>query len=191
MAAYCSELIHAWRGDGTAVTAAAQTSLFTGAGGTGGIYTLPSNFFNVNNKTIRLVTTGRISNAVTTPGTARFAVQFGSTVSVFDSLAINLNIVAKTNVNWTLDLTLICQAQGGGTVTALFPVDCKFTSEAVVGSPLPTVGGCGVVMLPYNTAPAVGAGFDATTPQKIDILFTQTVATGSIQTHSHQVFALN
>lgn len=178
------------RGDGTALTAAAQGSMFQGAAASRNKYTFEPEYFEVN-KAIRLVATGRISNVITTPGTARFGVQLGGSVTVFDSLAINLNIVAKTNVHWSLDVTLICQAAGDGTTATLFPGECYFTSEALIGSPLPTVGGSGFVLLPYNTAPAVGAGFDCTTAQKLDLLFTQTAATGSIQLHTFLLEALN
>jgi hypothetical protein len=184
------ETLLAHRGDGTALTAAARASLIQGSTATRAKYTFPPNFFEPN-KAIRLLATGRISCVVTTPGTARFDLSFGGSVIVFDSLAINLNIVAKTNVHWSLDLALICQASGGGTTATLFPSECFFTSEAVVGSPLPTAGGSGTVLLPYNTAPAVGTGFDSTASQTAELFFTQTVATGSIQLHTLMLEALN
>lgn len=184
------ETLLAHRGDGTALTAAARASLIQGATATRAKYTFPPNFFEPN-KIIRALLTGRISCVVTTPGTARFDFSLGGSVIVFDSLAINLNIVAKTNVHWALDCTLICQASGGGTTATLFPGECFFTSEAVVGSPLPTAGGSGTVLLPYNTAPVVGTGFDSTVSQSIEPFFTQTVATGSIQLHTLSYEALN
>lgn len=184
------ETLLAHRGDGTALTAAARASLMQGATATRAKYTFPPNFFEPN-KMIRFLATGRISNVVTTPGTARFDFQLGGSVIVFDSLAINLNIVAKTNVHWSLDCTLACQASGDGTTATLFPSECFFTSEAVIGSPLPTVGGSGTVLLPYNTAPAVGTGFNSTVSQLAELFFTQTVATGSIQLHSYLLEALN
>lgn len=184
------ETLISHRGDGTALTAAATASLLQGATATRALYTFPTNFFEVN-KAIRIRATGRISCVITTPGTARFIVQFGGSISVFDSLAINLNIVAKTNVHWALDLELFCQAAGNSTTATLFPGMCTFTSEAVIGAPLPTVGGVGVVTLPYNTAPAVGTGFDSTSVQKCDLQFTQTVATGSITLHTYEIIAMN
>lgn len=183
------ETLLSHRGDGTALTAAAAASLLQGATATRAKYTFPANFFEVNRK-IKICASGRISCAVTTPGTARFDVRLGGTV-VFDSLAINLNVVAKTNVHWNLELNLYCQSAGDGTTATLFPGACVFTSEAVVGSPLPTVGGSGSVNLPYNTAPAVGAGFNSTVSQQFDLFFTQTVATGSITLHTLNIDALN
>src|SRR3954466_68501 len=96
------ETLLAHRGDGTALTAAARASLMQGSTATRAKYTFGPNFFEPN-KVIHIAASGRISNAVTTPGTARFDVSFGGSVIVFDSLAINLNIVAKTNVHWALD----------------------------------------------------------------------------------------
>jgi len=183
------ETLMAHRGDGTALTAAAAASLLQGASATRAKYTFPANFFEVH-KAIRLCASGRISNVVTTPGTARFDVRLGGTV-VFDSLAIPLNIVAKTNVHWGLEVELFCQAAGDGTTATLFPGHCRFVSEAIVGSPLPSAGGSGEIILPYNTAPVVGAGFDSTTSKQLDLFFTQTVATGSVQLHTLIIEALN
>lgn len=184
------ETLISHRGDGTALTAAARASLMQGASATRAKYTFPPNFFEPN-KAIRIAASGRISNVITTPGTARFDVSLGGSVIAFDSLAINLNAVAKTNVHWALDLVLICQASGGGTTATLFPSTCYFESEALIGSPLPTLGGSGGVLLPYNTAPVVGAGFDSTVSQTCELFFTQTVATGSVQLHTYLLEALN
>ena len=184
------ETLLSHRGDGTALTAAAAASLLQGATATRALYTFGANFFEPN-KAIAVRASGRISCAVTTPGTARFDLQFGGSIVVWDSLAINLNIVAKTNVHWELDIELFCQASGNGTTATLFPGICTFTSEAIIGAPLPTVGGVGCVTLPYNTAPVVGTGFDSTVSNKMDLRFTQTVATGSIQLHTYKIVALN
>jgi hypothetical protein len=177
------------KGDGTALTAAARASLLQGASATRALYTFPSNFFEPN-KHIRVQATGRISCAATTPGTARFDISLGGII-VWDSLAINLNVVAKTNVHWHLDANLVCQAAGSGTTATLFPGICTFTSEAVIASPLPTVGGSGIVLLPYNTAPVVGAGFTSVVSNQMDLFFTQTVGTGSVQLHTLNIQALN
>lgn len=182
------ETLLSMRADGTALTAAAAASLLQGAASRGK-FTFPANFF-VPDRKIKIRATGRQSNAVTTPGTARFDVRLGGTV-VFDSLAINLNVVAKTNVHWAIEFDLFCQAAGDGTTATLFPGACTYMSEALIGSPLPTVGGSGSVLLPYNTAPAVGAGFNSTVSQQFDLFWTQTVATGSVQLHTLNIDALN
>lgn len=181
----------AHRGDGTALTAAARASLMQGASATRAKYTFPANFFEVH-KRIMVRAAGRISCVITTPGTARFDLQLATgSIVVFDSLAIPLNVVAKTNVPWQLAVELLCQAVGDGTTATLFPGHCFFQSEAVVGSPLPSVGGSGGILLPYNTAPAVGAGFSSIVSQQMELFFTQTVATGSVQLHTFSIEALN
>ena len=185
---YLETLIHS-RANGSALTAAAAASALPAAAK----ITLPPGHFGVVGKAIRIRASGRISCAVTTPGTGRFDVRFidsaGTTVVVFDGLAMNLNVVAKTNVHWELDVTLVADVIGSA--AQLFPSCCRWASEAVVGSPLPTVGGSGQLLLPVATAPAVGAAFDATKSNQIDLFFTQTVATGSMTLHELEITALN
>lgn len=176
------------QGDGTALTAAARNSLLPAAA----LFTLPPNFFDVIGKAIVIRATGRISNVVTTPGTARFDVNFldsaAANAIVADSNAINLNIVAKTNVGWWLEMLLTCRAIG---TTASLMMQGTWQSESVIGSPAVTAGGNGSVMIPYNAAPAVGATFDSTKSQQLDLRFTQTVATGSITLHQYALMRLN
>jgi hypothetical protein len=150
--------------------------------------TLPNNYFSIG-KMVRVWASGSISCAVTTPGTARYDIQFGG-VKVFDSLAMNLNIVAKTNVHWFLDVILTCRAIGSGTACNFWPQG-TWVSEAVIGCALPTVGTSGIFTLPYNTAPAVGTGCDSTTALTVDLFFTQTVGTGSHTLQEYSFSALN
>jgi hypothetical protein len=171
------------QGDGSVLTAAAAASCLPPAAK----FTLPANFFSAVGKAVRITAAGRISCAVTTPGTARYDVRFGGTV-VFDSLAMNLNIVAKTNVHWMLELLLTCRAIG---TSANLMGQGTWRSEAVIASPLPTAGGSGEFMIPYNTAPVVGTNFDSTASQVVDLFFTQTVATGSMTLHQYVLESLN
>ena len=177
------------RADGATLTAAAAATCLPAAAK----ITFDPGYFGVIGKAIRIRASGRISNVVTTPGTARFDIRFVSpvptTVVVFDGLAVPLNIVAKTNVHWWLDLTLVQGVEG--TAAQLFPMNCMWGSEAVVGSPLPSAGGSGIINLPYNTSPALGTAFDATVAQTMDMFFTQNVATGSMTLHNFMVEALN
>jgi hypothetical protein len=172
--------------DGPTLTAAARASCIP----TANRVTLPNNFFYIG-RAIKFLLNGRISCAVTTPGTARYDICMGSagTTIVFDTLALNLNIVAKTTVPWFLECLLVCRAVGNGTATTFFPRG-QFTSEAVVGSALPSAGGNGSLMAPVGT-PAVGAGMDNTAASILDVFFTQTVATGSMTVHNYQVDVLN
>lgn len=172
--------------DGPTLTAAARASCIPVANR----IVLPNGFFYIG-RVMRILMHGRISCAVTTPGTARFDVDLGAagTTIVFDTLALNLNIVAKTTVPWWLDLHLTCRAVGTGTATTFFGQGI-FQSEAVIASPLPTVGGNGSLLVPTGT-PAVGAGFDNTAASALDVFFTQTVATGSLTVHGYRVDVLN
>lgn len=186
------ETLLSHKGDGTAVAATTtRTSLLGGASASRALYTFPANFFEVNKK-IKIRATGRMDTIVTTPGTQRFDITLGGVI-VWDSLAINLNVVAKTNKHWCLDVELFCQAAGSGTTAALFPGRCSFESECLVGSPLVTVGGVGEVLLPYNTAPTVGAGFSSVVSNQMDMFATQGVATAgtTIQLHTLDITALN
>ena len=148
---------------------------------------LPNNFWFIG-KMLKIKLQGRISCAVTTPGTARFDFRTGpsGTIVAYDTGAMNLNIVVKANVPWELEIDLTCRAVGAVTASNLMGIG-RFTSEAVIASPLPTVGGNGTLMVP-TTAPAVGTGFDNTAANVIDMFFTQTVATGSMTVHNYQVW---
>lgn len=172
--------------DGTALTAAARASLTQGAGATSARYTMPANKLRVGDN-IKILASGRISCAVTTPGTARFDLSIAGTAN-FDTLAMNLNVVAKTNVGWFLEVLGTVRAIG---TTANILWQGKWDSEAVIASPLPTVGGSGGFIVPYNTAPAVGANFDSTVNLLMDLNFTQTVATGSCTLHQYMLCHLS
>lgn len=173
--------------DGPTLTTAARASCIP----TANRVTLPNNFFYIG-RAMKVMMGGRISCAVTTPGTARLDICMGAagTTVVFDTLALNLNVVAKATVPWYFEVTLICRAVGTGTSTTFFPMGGRFVSEAVVGAPLPTVGGNGYLNVPVGT-PAVGAGMDNTAASILDVFFTQTVGTGSFTVHTYEVDILN
>lgn len=167
--------------DGPTLTAAATASCVPTYIPT----TLPAGYWQIG-RVWRLTASGRISCAVTTPGTARFDLRMGA-VTAWDSLAIPLNIVAKTNVSWYLDVLLTCRSVGSGTSATLMG-NGYFLSEANILVPLPATGpGPGGQLVPYNTAPVVGTGFDSTAANAIDFRFTQTVATGSLTVHQFMI----
>jgi hypothetical protein len=104
---------------------------------------------------------GKASTVVTTPGTLTLDHRLGvpgSGIIVFTSQAMNLNIVAKSDVTWIYESFLTITALGSGTSAKI--MGCGwFMSEALVGSPVPTVGGAGMATIP-NGPPADGTGFD-------------------------------
>lgn len=179
---YNQTLISA-QGDGSALTAAAAASALGGQAK----FTFPASYLKIGD-VFRVTAAGRISCVVTTPGTARYDWRWGPTsnIVVFDSQAMNLNIVAKTTVGWWLDVLLTARAVGSGT-SANFFGQGVWNSEAGIGAPAVTVGGNATFMLPYNAAPAVGTGFDSTVSNVWDLFFTQTVATGSMTAHQYRV----
>lgn len=154
-------------------------------------FTLPNNFFAIG-KMLRITALGRISTVVTTPGTLTFSVRLGSgPVIAATSDALALNIVAKTNLAWMLEWVLTCRAIGNGT-NANMMHNGTWTSEAVIGAPLASVGGAGVLAL-VNSAPAVGTGFDSTAAQVVDLFATWSVANAanSILCHQYELFSKN
>lgn len=153
---------------GAAGTALASSTAETSLMVDGERATIPANYFDRIGQALKLRATGRISTVVTTPGTLQLALRFGS-IDVWLSGLMTLNVVAKTNVPWILDVEVFCRAIGSGTNANMLGIG-TFTSEAVLASVAPTAGGELVHVLPYNTAPAVGAGFDSTAPQQLDFL---------------------
>lgn len=153
------------------------------------VLTLPANFHEIGKKLwIRIG--GRISNIVTTPGTLTLDVRFGAVV-VANGGAMQLNAVAKTNVSFFAEFELTCRAIGSGTDANMMWMG-KFISESVVGSPLPAAGGAGQFILPVS-APAVGAGFDSTAAQAVNVFGTWSVnnAGNTLTVHTYEVVALN
>lgn len=155
-------------------------------------YTIPANAIDVPGKKFRLTAQGRISTLVTTPGTLTLSLRWNSTpIIVATSQAFALNIVAKTNTSWWLDLLITARTVGSGTSATLM-VNGEWQSEAVIGSPLQSAGGIGG--LPWQaSAPAVGTGFDSTVANVADFFATWSVnsASNSILCEDYAFEALN
>lgn len=163
--------------DGPALTAASAASCVPTYFPT----TLPAGYWQIG-RIWRVTLTGRISVAATTPGTLRWDVRLGGVVAA-DTLAVLGNIVAKTNVGFYLEGLLTCRAVGSGTSANLMN-QWKLFTEASINTAVPTTGpGPGGAILPWNTAPVVGTGFNSQSALTLDIFFTQTVGTGSMTVH--------
>lgn len=177
--------------DGVALTGSTAATSLLGGAGTGASHakvTLPANYFYVG-RVLKVTAHGRISTVVTTPGTLTLDLRLGAVI-VANGGAMSLNIVAKTNVSWWLEWVLTCRAIGSGT-TANLMHQGSWTSEAVIGAPLPTVGGVGTLLLPAS-APAVGTGFDSTASQTVDLFGTWSINNAnSILVHQYKVESLN
>lgn len=168
--------------DGTAITAAARTSMTVGA--TGARYTMPGGKLKLGD-VLHVKASGRISSVITTPGTARFDIAFGASlgIAVMDSLAILLDtVVGNTNVGWILDIEGTVRAVG---TAANLMWAGRWTCVDLLGAIATPPKGALTAVLPWNSVPAVGANFDSTVSNLIDLNFTQTAATGSCQLHEY------
>lgn len=163
--------------DGPTLTAAAAASCVPTYIPT----TLPAGYWQIGRQW-RITMSGRVSCVVTTPGTFRLNVRHAA-ITVFDTLAIPLNIVAQTTVPWFADFLLTCRSVGSGTSATLFGMG-RVMSTAFLNVPAVVTGPwAGAITVPYNTAPVVGTGFDSTLANTLDFQFTQTAATGSFTLH--------
>ena len=168
--------------DGTAVTAAARTSLTTGAVSQASRPILAANRLRIGD-IVMVEATGRISSVITTPGTTLFDLAFGASLgtAVMSSGAILLDsVAAHTNVGWVLKMEGTVRTIG---TAASFFWQGYWSSEDIIGVPATAPKGVLTALLPWNAAPALGATFDSTVAQLIDLNFTQTVATGSCTLH--------
>lgn len=171
--------------DGTALTASTTPTSILPANGK---YTFVANEFQVGS-VLRLKAHGRVSNIITTPGTLTLAVM-GQSIITASSGAMALNIVAKTNVPWTLEWVLECRSTGSGT-SATFMHQGMWASESVIGSATPAAGGVPAHMLP-NAAPAVGTGWDSSAAFTLDLFATWSLNNAnSIQVHGVQLYGEN
>lgn len=170
--------------DGTANTTGVAASMIPAAAK----YTLPANYFDVIGKQLLIKATGRISTLITTPGVITYDIRFGAT-KVFDGLGILPDTVAAhTNVGWTLEILLTCRAIG--TAGNLFGQG-SWVCEDILGVPATAPKGVLTAILPWNSAPAVGANFDTTATQQIDAFFANTVGTGSNTCHQYAAYSTN
>jgi hypothetical protein len=163
---------------GGAITAASRTSMT--ASSTQGRFTLPANALKTLGDQIRVEARGIISCVITTPGTARFDLAM-ATVAKMDTQAMPLNIVARTNVPWYLQMLGTLTTAG---TSAVLTWNGFWMSEAMINTALQATGpGPGGTMVPYSGtatgAANTSATFDSTISQLLDLYFTQTVTTGS------------
>lgn len=163
--------------DGPTLTAAAAASCIPTYVPT----TLPAGYWQIG-RIWRIFCSGRVSCVVTTPGTFRLDLRLAA-VTAFDTLALPLNIVAQTTVPWWGEFLLTCRAVGSGTSANLMGQGQLISTAFLNTAAVATGPWTGVITIPYNTAPVVGAGFDSTAALALDFRFTQTAATGSFTLH--------
>jgi len=165
------------QGAGTALAAAAAASLLQGAASSG-LYTLTPNRLKIGDA-FHVRASGQVSSAVTTPGTYRWGLTFGAVANVFDSTAIAPLTTVQTNIPWILDIEGIVRTLGAGTSATIFWQGLLFS--AALSTTLQ------IIAMPVGAPPVVGAGFDSTVSNLIDLRWTQTVATGSVTLHNYSL----
>jgi hypothetical protein len=181
MPGYRSTLVEQ-QADGTALTnSTSETSILNPQTK----ITLPSGYLNRVGRHLYVTASGRISTVVTSPGTLTFKFKLGPTanIAVATSQAIALNVVAKTNVAWVLELDLLVSSVGASTSATIFGQGF-WISEANIGAPVPGTGA--PTAAPFQvSAPAVGTGFDSSVANQIDLTATWSTsnASNSIQCH--------
>lgn len=172
------QTLNTLQASGGAITAASRTSMT--ASSTQGRFTLPANALKTLGDMLRLEATGIISCVVTTPGTARFDLAMDTTAKL-DTTAMPLNIVARTNVPWKLEMLGTLTTAG---TSAVLTWTGYWLSEAMINTALQATGpGPGGTMVPYSGtatgASTASSSFDSTVSHLLDLYFTQTLTTGS------------
>lgn len=155
--------------------------------------TLPPGFWTVG-KWAHVAMAGKLSSSILDgrgtlnqlPGYQRFELTLGG-VTVWDGGKALLNpLVAFTDVPWSLDLLLRCEAIGS-TRLATFMGAARFTCAAVKGTSATQPTSAGVALLPWATPIAVGDGVDAFGALSVDVLSSSGVSTGSRAVQSYFV----
>jgi hypothetical protein len=147
---------------------------------------LPSNYFDRSGASLRLLAGGRISTVVTSPGTLTFKVKLGATAAATFTTG-TLNTTAQTNAVWWLEWYLTARTNGSATsFMHIAQLMSAALANAATNPPIPTA------VYP-TTAPAVGATFDGTVANTLDVTAQWSVANAanSIQTHMLMVQSLN
>jgi hypothetical protein len=133
-------------------------------------FTIPANFFYVG-AMLRVTLCGQLSNVVTSPGTFDFKFKFGST-AVFDTGALPCSTTAHTTLPHWLSILMTCRVAG---------TSANFMGQGYVQGIMCLTSGADITthgtMMAPTTAPAVGANFDSTATQQIDLSLTTSVST--------------
>lgn len=170
---------------GTALTGSTTPTSILHAGSK---YQFLPNAFRVGSK-LYVETEGRVTNIGAAPGTLTLDIR-GQSIVVANGGAMALNTVAKTDVPWILKMILTCRSIGSGTAATFMPQG-TWTSESVVGSPLPSAGGAGTLPIPAG-APVVGTGFDSSAAFTLDLFATWSLNNAnSIRVEQFRLWALN
>lgn len=178
------ELLAIANTDGATLTAAAAASALPAQAKA----TLDPGHMEFVGKALRITAAGRITVAVTTPGTIAWQVKFGATV-VFDMLAMVLDVAGYTNVGWWLQVIMRAGVIGSA---AQMVGQGVFSSPILAGNPATPPKGSLTALLAWNVAPSgAGTAFDAGVSQLVDLFYTPSLGTASMTLHEYTLEALN
>jgi hypothetical protein len=179
------ETLYSTVADGTAVTAAAETILVPD-------FTLPANYM-YQGRTLKYTMFGRISSAITTPGTFIFRLRWGGVGGV--ALATSGTLVpdptaAATNLAWKAEFYVVCRSIGtSGTAMSwgsMWMNDIDDGAAAVAN--LTTALNNQMLAFPDAAATAT---IDTTTAKALSPTVTPSLGTGSVTCHHALLETLN
>lgn len=128
-------------------------------------YTLPANYLFIGKK-FRILASGIISTAASTPGTFTFDTRIGSVIW-YTGPASGTVATSASNVGWDLRIDLTCLSIGAST-SATMKGSGIFTSAALsTSTPIQIL------------TPATGTGFDSTVSSVVDLFGTWSVSSAS------------
>lgn len=156
-------------------------------------YTLPSQFFSVPGKAIRIKGMGRLSNIVTTPGTFTLDVRLNSTpIIVFNGGAMQMSTTAHTTLPIWFEILLTCRTVGSGTAATLMGQGTAISQALSLTAVADSATTPASLLIP-NTAPAVGTGFDSTVANVVDLFgaFSIANAGNGFTLHQYVLESLN
>lgn len=168
------EVIYTPNADGTAITAAVETILLPD-------FSIPASYMTVG-KVLKYTIMGRQSTATTTPGTITLRLRWGGVAGVVLAASGAFapdQTAAATNLTWMAEWWTQCRAVGvTGSALTFGRVEWSDYDDATTAT---LVGNLNMRMAPVS-APAV-ATIDTTIDKLFSATYTESVATGSVQTH--------
>lgn len=172
------ETLYSTVADGAAVTTAAEAILVPD-------YTLPAGYMN-QGRTLKYTLHGRISSAITTPGTFTWKLRWGGvggTQLVTTGALAPDSTAAATNVAWVCEFYMVCRSIGSSG-TALSWGRMYFNDASATSTWLNNQ------MLAFPDANAA-VTIDTTTAKALSPTITPSLATGSVTCHHALLETLN
>ncbi len=165
--------------DGTAVTAAATETILVPD------YSIPAGYLD-QGRTLKYSLFGRMSSAITTPGTFTFRLRWGGAAGVVLAASGAIapdTAAAATNVAWTMQFYMVCRSIGtSGTAMAW--------GMGWLNDVIATTAGLSAQMAVFPDAAAV-ATIDTTIAKALSPTVTNSLGTASVQCHHALLESLN